>query len=124
MKWQRDLLGLLGALSGGVLGYFGFVWLVGQGFYAMVLPGGLVGMGAGLVKGGSIALAIASGIVALAVSLYAEWRVFPFAADESFSFFMQHLHEKAPMKLIMMAAGTAIGFWIPFRRQAPLTEGR
>ena len=36
-----SLLTLCGAICGGALGYFAFGWMLNQGFYAMVLPGGL-----------------------------------------------------------------------------------
>lgn len=122
MKFQRDLLALLGAVVGGILGYFVFVWLVQQGLYAMVVPGGLVGIVAGLARPTHFATAIICGVLALIVSLFTEWQVFPFAADESLSFFLSHLFDKAPMKLLMIAAGTAIGFWIPFRRSQESTK--
>jgi len=42
----RNLLaGILGAAAGGILGYFAFFWIAGQGFYALMVPGGLVGLG-------------------------------------------------------------------------------
>lgn len=116
MKLQRDLLVLLGAIAGGVLGHFAFVWLVGQGFYAMILPGGMVGLGAGLAKHGTLPLAIICGIIALTCGLITEWRVFPFIADKSFSYFFMHVFELKPMTLIMIAVGTVIGFWFPYRR--------
>ena len=33
-----NLLGAIGAAIGGVLGYFVFFWIAGQGFYALILP--------------------------------------------------------------------------------------
>ncbi len=42
MKLQRDLLVLVGAIGGGIVGHYAFMWLIGQNFYAMILPGGLV----------------------------------------------------------------------------------
>ena len=40
----------IGALAGGTLGYFAFFWIAAQGLYALVLPGGLLGLGAGIGK--------------------------------------------------------------------------
>lgn len=34
-----NLLGLVGAGIGGVLGFYTFGWLVGQGFYGPMIPG-------------------------------------------------------------------------------------
>ena len=54
--------------------------------------------------------------MALVLGLVTEWRFFPFNADESFSYFLGHLHQLKSITLLMLAAGTAIGFWVPFRR--------
>ncbi len=70
MKWQRDLAVLAGAIVGGVLGHFLFVWLVSQGFYAMILPGGLVGIGAGLARHGKLYLAVICGLIALSAGCF------------------------------------------------------
>ena len=120
MKWQRHILVLAGALAGGVLGHLGFVWLVSQGFYAMILPGGLLGLGAGLARYGNLALAIVCGVLALGFGLVSEWRVFPFVADESFTYFIAHVYLLKPMSLIMIAIGTFFGFWVPYRNTPPL----
>ena len=122
MNWRRDLAVLAGAIVGGVLGHFAFVWLVSQGLYAMILPGGLVGIGAGLARHGTIYLAVICGLLALAMGLFTEWRVFPFVADESLAYFLQHVHQLAPIKLIMMAIGAVVGFWIPFRMIKPAAK--
>lgn len=116
MNVKGDVQVLLGAIVGAVLGHYAFMWLITQGFYAMVLPGGLVGLGAGLPKHGKIYLAAICGLIALAAGLLSEWRAFPFAADESLSYFLAHCHKLRPMSWLMILAGTAIGFWIPFRR--------
>jgi hypothetical protein len=110
------LLPLAGAVLGGLLGYFAFFWIARQGFYAMVLPGGLLGLGAGLARNRSVWIAVVCGLAALALGVYTEWRFAPFADDEGLRFFLANLHHKAPIKLLMIALGSAIGFWVPFRR--------
>ena len=40
-------LGIVGAVAGGVAGYFVFFWIAQQGFYAIMLPGAAVGLGCG-----------------------------------------------------------------------------
>jgi hypothetical protein len=50
MKWKSEFLVLLGAAIGGALGYVLFFWIAGQGFYGLALPGGLLGLGAGVFK--------------------------------------------------------------------------
>jgi hypothetical protein len=47
---KKHILVLLGAFAGGLVGYFGFLWIARQGFYALVLPGGLLGVGASLFR--------------------------------------------------------------------------
>jgi len=92
-------LGLLGALGGGSLGYFAFGYLVEQGFYAIVLPGALAGIGAGALSGGkSKPLGVVCGLLAIVLGIVTEWRFAPFVADESFSFFVRHLFRQAPQR--------------------------
>ena len=68
-------LGVAGAIAGSLLGYFAFFLLVRQGFYAMVLPGTLVGLGCGLLSGiKSHVLGIASGLLAALLGIFTEWR--------------------------------------------------
>jgi len=45
------VLGLAGAVVGAFLGYLLFVAIAGQGFYAIVLPGALAGVGCGALSG-------------------------------------------------------------------------
>ena len=45
-----NLLGFIGAVVGGVLGYYTFLWIVDQGFYGMMIPGALLGLGCGLLS--------------------------------------------------------------------------
>jgi hypothetical protein len=106
------ILGLIGAAVGGALGYAAYVWILGQGFYAVILPGAFVGLGGGLLSRERSALRGAFlGLAALALGLFADWKFFPFAADESFTFFLTHILDKAPVKLLMIALGTFFGFW-------------
>ena len=110
------MLVLAGALAGGAAGYFLFGWVAQQGFYALILPGGLLGLGAGLARNRSIAVAVVCGVLALALGVVTEYQFFPFAADGSFSFFMAHLFDLSAITLIMIAVGGFIGFWVPFGR--------
>lgn len=114
MKQAALVLG--GAVLGGLVGHFGFRWLVSQGFYGLVLPGGLIGLGAGLTSCRSRWPSVVCGLLALLLSLFTEWRSFPFKADDRFSYFLCHVHDLKPITLLMIAAGTGIGFWVPFRR--------
>ncbi len=116
MKFKDDVLALVGAALGGVVGYFAFFWIVRQGFYGLILPGGLLGIGAGMFMPRSMITATLCGAAALGLGLFTEWQFAPFKKDDSFGFFLAHAHELKPITLLMIAAGTALGFWIPFRR--------
>ena len=106
------LLGLVGAAIGGWLGYVGFFWVAGQGFYVLPVPGALLGIGCGLLAQRRImALAIVCGVAALALGLFTEWRFRPFIADKSLSYFMGHLYQLKPYTLLMAALGGLFGFW-------------
>ena len=113
------LLGLVGAVLGGVLGYFAFVWLAQQGFYALPLPGALMGAGCALLsKQLSLTLAIVSGVGALALGIFSEWRVLPFLKDDSFPYFLSHLNQLRPITWIMILLGGVLGFWFALRAKA------
>jgi hypothetical protein len=106
------LLGLIGAALGGTLGYFAFGWLARQGFYALALPGALLGAGCVLLsRRRSRGLAILCGVAALVLGIFSEWRFFPFVRDGSLEYFLSHLHRLKPLTLIMIVLGGALGFW-------------
>jgi hypothetical protein len=114
---KKDLLALCGAVVGGVLGYFVFFWLASQGFYGMLLPGALLGLGAAVCKNRAVWVAVVCGLAGLALGVFTEFRYAPFERDDSFSFFLTHLHHKRPLKLLLIGLGALLGFWISFPRQ-------
>jgi len=107
------LRGALGAAVGGAIGYFIFRWLAKNGFYGMVIPGALLGLAAGLAaRGRSQALGIGCAIAALALSIIAEWSLFPFVKDASLAYFITHVHTLPAIKLVMMGFGVALAYWL------------
>jgi len=116
MNRKSDFLVLLGAGVGGALGFLLFSWLAGRGLYGLALPGGLLGLGAGIFRSRSKVIPIVCGLLALTLGLFTEWRYEPFIADGSLGYFVSHVHHLQPITLVMIAVGTLIGFWVPFRR--------
>ena len=111
-KQANWLLGLAGAIGGGALGYFAFHFLARDGLYAMVLPGALLGLGCGALSGGkSTALGVVCGSLALVLGIVLEWQLAPFVADDSFPYFVTHIHELTTSTLVMIALGGLFGFW-------------
>jgi hypothetical protein len=107
-------LGLAGAAAAGALGYVAFSWLAQQGFYGLALPGVLLGVGAGLTaQRRSLALAVVCGVSALALSLFAEWKHFPFIKDGSLGYFLSHLSDLRPLTLLMIALEASVDFGFP-----------
>lgn len=109
----QTVLALLGGLIGGALGYLGFFWVLSQGFYALPLPGVLLGAGCGLLAGAKSStrglFCAAAGIL---LSLYVEWKAFPFAADNSLEYFLYHVHELKSITLLMIATGATAAYWL------------
>ena len=122
------LRGLIGAAVGGAVGYFAFGWLLNQGFYAVALPGVLLGIGAGMLpQRQSIAFSIMCGVAALVLGLLAEWRYVPYIADKSLRYFLEHLPDLQPVTMIMIALGSFAGFWFsrkPSRHSSNDSESR
>ena len=114
---KNNLLALCGAIVGGALGYYAFFWIAKQGFYALILPGGLLGLGAGIVKNRSWLIAVVCGLLAIALGLFTEWQYAPFVKDESLGYFLAHVADLKPVTLLMIAVGGFLGFWLPFERR-------
>ena len=107
------LRGIAGGIFGGAIGFFVFQWLARQGMYGRMIPGALIGLGAGLAaRGRSVALGVLCAIAAIALSIFAEWAVRPFLIDKSFSFFVTHLHQWSAMTMIMMGLGAVFAYWL------------
>ena len=104
--------GLAGGAAGSLIGYFIYQWLVGQGFYSIILPGAGFGLGFGLAaRIRSRFYGIFCGLVAGIVGLLSEWSQFPFTADDSLVYFLLHCHQLKPATLIMIGIGAVISYW-------------
>ena len=101
--------GIGGAVIGGIAGYLAFRWLASQGFYAIMLVGLLIGVGAGLAaRQKSVILGVICAAIALPAGILSEWNVMPFVNDKSLSFFLTNL---APLHWLFIALGAAAAFW-------------
>ena len=107
------ILPIVGAFIGATIGYFLFFWISRQGFYAMIAPGALMGLGCGLLaRHRSMIRGIICGLAALCLAVYTEWRFAPFLANDSLGYMATHLQDLAPIRLVMMTLGTLIAFWL------------
>jgi hypothetical protein len=103
---------------GGTLGYFGFRWLLSQGFYGIVLPGTLLGIGCGALSGRrSMGLGAVCAVAGLALGIFIEWSFFPFIRDRSLSFFLLNLHRLRALTLFLIALGGFFAFWFDIGRE-------
>lgn len=96
------------------------MFLADRGFYAMVLPGGALGLIAGIPRSRSIAVPILCGLLAVVTGLMTEYRFAPFVADSSLGYFVAHVGNLSPVTLLLIGLGGLIGFWVPFRRRVRL----
>ncbi|MDX1930923.1 MAG: hypothetical protein SFV81_30640 [Pirellulaceae bacterium] len=113
--------GLIGMLVGGVAGFFLFQWLVSQGFYGLAIPGAVMGLACGYASRiHSPVLAVACAIGAILLLPFAEWKVLPFVADDSFSYFLAHMHQLKPLTWIMFALGVVFAAWFGLGRPKTL----
>lgn len=116
---KQLLLITLGATAGGALGVFVSWFLLKQGMHAAAAPGVLLGLGAGLFRHRFIAVPFVCCLLALAVGIGTEAWLFPFRADESFGYFVTHLHQVFPSSLILIGVGGLMGFYSPYRAMMP-----
>jgi hypothetical protein len=108
------LRGIGGAIVGGIVGYLIFRVLLSFGFYGLVVPGAMLGLGAGLAaRGSSQVLGVLCAIAAFVLTVYAEWGHASFQNDPSLLYFITHLHQLdgGPVKYIMLGLGTACAYW-------------
>src|SRR5262245_45011574 len=101
-KTQNNFLVLSGAAVGGIIGHIAFLRLTHYGYYGLILPSGLAGLGAGIFKSRSMVTSISCGILTLGFGIFSEWRYSPFLDDNSFAFFLTHMNQLAPVTLTMI----------------------
>ncbi len=108
-----NCLGVVGAVLGGVLGFYTFKWLWGHGFYGLIIPGAFLGFGCSLLaRHRSTARGVVCAVAAVGLSLFTEWQFSPFVKDDSFQYFFTHVHDLSPVTLLMIGVGTFVAYWV------------
>lgn len=104
-------LGILSAAAGAAAGLWVFDWMYGQGFYAIMLPGILVGFGGGaFLRRRSWSQGTFCGLAALGAGLFTEWS--RFHSSREWTYFLVHARDLRPATWLLIAGGTAFGFWL------------
>jgi hypothetical protein len=107
------VLGIIGAVIGGALGYYIFMWIVDQGFYGLMIPGALLGMGCSLLsQHRSHFRGVICAAAACLLGLYSEWKFAPFLADKSLGYFIRHAGELKPITEGMIVLGAFFAYWL------------
>jgi hypothetical protein len=107
------ILEFIGAAIGGALGYYIFLWLIHQGFYGLMIPGALLGLGCSLLSNHRSQIRGAlCGVAGLVLGIYSEWHFEWFQRDESFAYLATHIHQKGPVTLLMLAVGAFFAYWL------------
>lgn len=105
--------GLVGAVLGGVLGYCVYVLMLRQGFYALIVPGTLLGLGFGLFyRRKSILCGIGCGVFGVGLGIFSEWRFFPFIEDKGLLYFLAHLYQLPSTTIALILLGGFFAFWL------------
>src|SRR4051812_3266504 len=97
-----NLLGLIGAAAGGVFGHVLFNWTVRHGFYALIVPGAMLGLGCNLLaRHRSDARGAVCALAALGLGLYTDWTFELFPLDGRFPYVLNYLRQLNPVTLVM-----------------------
>jgi hypothetical protein len=112
VKNPNWLLGIVGAVAGGAVGYVAFFFLARLGMYGLVLPGALLGLGCGALAGVKTnGLGLVCGLLAIFAGIFTEWRFAPFVDDRSLVYFIAHVGDLSPTTLASIVVGGLFGFW-------------
>lgn len=106
------LMSLAGAILGATVGVAAFSWLLGQGYYAMVLPGACMGLGCHLASPArSARRGLIAGVAGLALGVVVEWWYAPMIADPGFLYFVKHIPKLRPATFLMIGLGGLFAYW-------------
>ena len=103
--------GVVGAVIGGVIGWFAFDWLLSHGFYALALPGALVGWGFGLLSRRSMLIGgLFCAVAGFALMVVCHWS--HSVTDDSLLHYVTHQHQISQTTYLFLAIGTLFSFWL------------
>ena len=102
-----------GAIVGVGVGTLAYWLLLLQGYHILAAVGAGVALGvSAMAQTRQIVWGFATGALAVLASVLVEFFFRPFAADESFSYFISHLHELPRNSLISLAVVAALGVYL------------
>jgi hypothetical protein len=121
IKAANWALAIAGAIAGGAAGFFVFLWLYNQGWYAAMLPGAALGAAGGaLLKGRSIAFGVACALFALLLGVFSHWWIRIPDENEGAGYFylLMHPGHMSSVPLILIALGGVFGYWFGQGRES------
>ncbi len=109
----RELLGVVLASAGAYAGFVAYRWMLSHGYHALVLPGALLGLGAGVGAGSkSTVRGLVCAAAALVFGLYVVWCFWSIGDDGTLASFVTKVHKLSPPTMIMLAAGCLLAYWM------------
>lgn len=102
----------IGAAAGAAVGTLVYWFLLARGYHVLAAVGGGVALGvSAMARTRHLAWGFATGVLAVLVSVLVEWRFRPFAADESLSYFLSHVHALPYNSLVSLAVVAVLGVY-------------
>ena|SRR5271165_5624980 len=106
-----NLLGLVGAALGGVLGFYTYRWILGHGFVGGMIPGAFLGLGCSLLaRHPSLGRGVVCGIAGLALGFFTDW--YTNDTTDTFWMYLQNAKSINQVVLLTIVIGTFIAFWL------------
>jgi hypothetical protein len=102
--------GLGGAIVGGIAGYFLFWALFRGGMVGYMIPGALLGLGAGwAARGKSQLLGVICAVLAIGLTLFTAWHIA--FQQHTLVDFLSRLHQLHVSRMVLMALGVVMAYW-------------
>ena len=102
--------GLGGAIVGGIAGYLLFWLLARGGMLGYMIPGALLGVGAGwAARGKSQVLGVLCAVLAIGLTLFTAWHIA--FQQVTFPEFLSSLHKLPLSRQVLMGLGVVFAYW-------------